>query len=170
MTKGKHRGERAQTTVEFALVSVVFFLIIFGIIDTARLLQSWVSLQHATREGARYAITGRIDCSGSTGRAPCIVWTTKYGTIGLAGGGPNASDSVVAVTTKAADFDGSTWGAWQNNKVGKGCDQVEVKVTYTHKFITPMVQALLPGGVPLTGSQIMTNEPFDSCQINDGVG
>ena len=41
---------------EFALISVVFFMIIFGIIEFGRLFYTHNALTDATRRGARYAV------------------------------------------------------------------------------------------------------------------
>jgi Flp pilus assembly protein TadG len=58
------RQERGQSLVEFGLVSLVFFMVVFGILDMARLFQSWNAVQHASRDAARYAITGKSTCDG----------------------------------------------------------------------------------------------------------
>ena len=49
------RGERGTTMAEFALISAVFFMIIFGIIEFGRLLYTHNALTDAARRGARYA-------------------------------------------------------------------------------------------------------------------
>jgi hypothetical protein len=48
--------ERGQSLVEFALVGVVFFIVVFGAIDAGRAVWNYNTLAQATREGARYAI------------------------------------------------------------------------------------------------------------------
>jgi Flp pilus assembly protein TadG len=167
----RKRGERAQVLVEFALVAVVFFTVLFGIMDMARLFQSWLTVQHAARESARYAITGRSNCTGAANRDACIKWTAKDMTTGMERGGPNALDADVAVTFQAWDKISTGWsGSASANKSGKQCDQLEVKVTYTHKFMTPILTALMPAGVQLNGMQRMTNEPYGICTDGDGTG
>ncbi len=47
---------RGQAMVEFALIAPVFFLILFAIIEGGRFMFYYETLNHATREGARYAI------------------------------------------------------------------------------------------------------------------
>jgi TadE-like protein len=42
--------------VEFALIAPIFFLLLFGIIEAGRFIFYYETLNHATREGARYAI------------------------------------------------------------------------------------------------------------------
>lgn len=46
----------AQSTVEFALIAVPFFLLIFGIIEGGRLVFTYHEIQNAAREGARYLV------------------------------------------------------------------------------------------------------------------
>jgi Flp pilus assembly protein TadG len=47
---------RGQAMVEFAIVSTIFFSLIFGIIEGGRLLFTFHQVNHAAREGARYAV------------------------------------------------------------------------------------------------------------------
>lgn len=48
-------GERGSTVAEFAVVSGIFFMLIFGIIEFGRLLYTHNALTDAARRGARYA-------------------------------------------------------------------------------------------------------------------
>lgn len=44
------------TTVEFALVLLVFLMFLLGVTDMARMLYTWNAATEATRLGARYAV------------------------------------------------------------------------------------------------------------------
>jgi len=156
--------------VEFAFTSIIFFLLVFGIIDMARLFESWVAVQHASREAARYAITGQTTCVGATGRDNCIEWVAKNATRGLTRGGPDATDANVAVTFRAWDYQTSSWTGPTDNKSGKQCDQIEVRVTYRHDLASPIIKAFAPSGINMSGIQRMTNEPYGVCTYGDGVG
>ena len=48
--------QSGATTVEFALVMLLFLPIVFGIMDFARLLYMWNTANEVAREGARYAV------------------------------------------------------------------------------------------------------------------
>jgi Flp pilus assembly protein TadG len=48
--------QRGATAVEFALVLVLFFTFLLGIVDFARMLYTWNAATEATRAGARYAV------------------------------------------------------------------------------------------------------------------
>jgi len=52
----KHRKDKGQAMVEFALVSVIIVFIIIGTVDFARAFFTWASMANAAREGARYGI------------------------------------------------------------------------------------------------------------------
>jgi TadE-like protein len=49
-------SQRSQALIEFALVSPVLLLLLFGIIDIGRAIFYYDTLNHAAREGARVAI------------------------------------------------------------------------------------------------------------------
>lgn len=49
-------GEKGTTIAEFAMVALIFFILIFGIIEFGRLLYTHNALADATRRGARYAV------------------------------------------------------------------------------------------------------------------
>lgn len=50
------KRESGAAIVEFALVAVVFFTLVLGIIDFGRMLLAWNSAAEATRWGARIAV------------------------------------------------------------------------------------------------------------------
>src|SRR5688572_11856112 len=50
------RRPGGQALVEFVLVAPVFFLVLLSIIEGGRFVYYYETLNHATREGARYAI------------------------------------------------------------------------------------------------------------------
>jgi len=57
--------QTGATTVEFALVMLMFLMMVFGIMDFARLLYTWNTANEVAREGARYAVVC-ADPSSST--------------------------------------------------------------------------------------------------------
>jgi len=50
------RSQRSQALIEFALVSPVLLLLLFGVIDLGRAIFYYDTLNHAAREGARVAV------------------------------------------------------------------------------------------------------------------
>jgi hypothetical protein len=55
------RRRPGQGLVEFALILPILLLILFGIIEFARILQAWLSVENGARFGVRYAVTGDYD-------------------------------------------------------------------------------------------------------------
>jgi Flp pilus assembly protein TadG len=58
------RQTKGSAAVEFALISVVFFLLVAGIIDFGHAWYMRQVITNASREGARYGITYRTNASG----------------------------------------------------------------------------------------------------------
>ena len=58
MTQKRRRspGQESQALIEFALISPLLLLLIFGIIDIGRAVFYYDTLDHAAREGARVAV------------------------------------------------------------------------------------------------------------------
>lgn len=53
--------EKGAALVEFALVAVIFFTVLFSIIEFGYLFWGNLSMQHAVREGARFAVVTGVD-------------------------------------------------------------------------------------------------------------
>lgn len=49
------QGDSGAAAVEFALVLPILVLLLFGIVQFGHLFNQWQQLEHATREGARWA-------------------------------------------------------------------------------------------------------------------
>ena len=53
---GRSKGEKGQGLVEFALVALFLLLVMFAIIDFARVFFGYATMANGVREGARYAV------------------------------------------------------------------------------------------------------------------
>jgi hypothetical protein len=153
----RRRSELGQSLAEFALAAPMLFILIFGLIDTARLYNSWVTAQHAAREGARYGVTGRTDCNiASPDRLSCIEHMTRVQTQGLTN-----SSSDVSVAVRSWDYpayaDPPTDGS-----AGEQCDALEVRVEYDFTTSIPGIAAIF-GPVHLVARERLVNEPFGPC-------
>ena len=92
-----HRqNERGTTVAEFAVVALLFFTIIFGIIEFGRLLYTINALTDATRRGARYAVLHKGDDAGKTAVKNEVVY------------GPNATYDKDGKATSAPLINGLT--------------------------------------------------------------
>lgn len=66
------KNEKGASMAEFAVVALVFLMIIFGIIEFGRLLYTHNALTDAARRGARYAALRAQN-------HPCVVPAVMYG-------------------------------------------------------------------------------------------
>src|SRR3972149_9855816 len=57
----RSRRFRGQGAVEFALILPVLLLVIFMIIELARLLHAYLVIENGARYGVRYAVTGEYN-------------------------------------------------------------------------------------------------------------
>ena len=62
--RSRSHHHRGQALVEFAMVAPLFFLLLFGIIESGRFIFYYEVLNNATREGARYAIVNGANTIG----------------------------------------------------------------------------------------------------------
>ena len=66
LMKTKSKG---QALTEFALILPILLLLILGIIEGARIIWAFVTVQNAAREAARYAVTAGPGAA-ATGSSP----------------------------------------------------------------------------------------------------
>jgi Flp pilus assembly protein TadG len=93
--KSRNRG---TTSVEFAIVGLSFFIVLFGIIEVARFAFMWNSLAEATRRGARLAAVCNAAAAGTV-QSVAVFGTGAPGASSLM---PGLSDANVTVTYGAA--------------------------------------------------------------------
>lgn len=122
---GSRRGDLGQTLVEFCVCAIVFFMLVFGVVDLARGVFAYNTIAHCAREGVRYAI---VHGSNSTMAV-----------------GPTANDATLAAVVRG--FAGglqtnnlSVFSTWPNgNGTGK---VVNVTVSYTFQPVTLFFRTL----------------------------
>ena len=67
--KDQAKDKEGQALLEFALVAVFLVMVLFGIIDFARLFFAYATMANGAREGARYGIVHPGDNTGIEQRA-----------------------------------------------------------------------------------------------------
>ena len=114
MWRGLGRDEKGQSLVEFALVVPILLLLVLGIMEFGRAYSANLTLQNATREGARLAVTGATDAQ--------ITQRVKDSA-------PTLDVSRLNVSVTPA-----------SRRQG---DNVMVTVTYDFNYLTPLIQNLV---------------------------
>ncbi len=170
MTRKKQSKSSGQAIVEFALILTVLLLMIFLIIESARILQAWITVQNAAREGARYAITGINDPACSvTGlpkfsqycsdlRLSSIIDRAHTGLAGL------RLDENSTAFEDDYYYQIEVWGVNSSGQLqpyfgGVPNTPVVVRAFYRVPIITPLLNPIIDS-VPVFGQATMTNESF----------
>ena len=150
--------ERGQTLAEFALLGPLLVILIFGFVDVSRIYQSWVTIEGAAREGARYGVTGRSDCDiAADDRLACIEYNTTQRAKALTN-----DDTDLTVTARSWDYPTYADPASEGDP-GEQCDAIEVQVNYQFTPSTPLAETIF-GAIELVGRERLVNEPFGTCQ------
>ena len=130
------RGEGGQALAEFALVSLIFFMLIFGMIDIGRAVWHYNTLSQATREGTRYAIVHGADSLDASG--PGSAYYTP----------PNTDTNVTqVVTSHASSLDTAqltVTAEWVDGTNDPG-SRVTVSAQYTYEPVFSMFGMLAFG-------------------------
>ncbi|MEW5773588.1 MAG: TadE/TadG family type IV pilus assembly protein [Thermodesulfobacteriota bacterium] len=145
--------ERGAAALEAALVLPVLLLLAVGAMETASLLRVWLAVQKASAAGTRMAATGQGEETGD--RLPRIRAAAERFLADLPGG---ATEIAVRSWPGAA-----LNGAAREGDAGEPCDMVEVEVTRSWSPATPLMAALLPAELPLSGADRKVNEPWRPC-------
>uniref|UniRef100_A0A831TEC6 Pilus assembly protein n=1 Tax=Thermorudis peleae TaxID=1382356 RepID=A0A831TEC6_9BACT len=145
------RVRRGQATVEFALGAMVFFMLVFGVIEAGRAVFVYGQLRNAAREGARYAAAH--GCVGNPSVTPSNYskYLTPYVRDLVQGIDPNA----LALTATWSDSLGS--GTVPNQAICPNMPNrpgVEVTVTATYTF-QPAVGIVFDVSIPMSASSTM---------------
>lgn len=146
------RRQHGLTTVEFAVTSSLFFLMLFMIMDFAVLGFVKLTMQHAVREGARYAVTGQanLDPDDEGDRKRAVIQKIRTNSIGL-------FDKVMEETDiKVTNSDGTLIS-------GFGDAEQSIVVTFNCKWpiINPFTRVLLSSShYNFSVSTSMRNEYF----------
>ena len=139
------RRQSASTIVSFALVAPMFFFVIFGISEAARIFNSWVSITNEAREAARYGAV-HYDSSVAPATQEATIRQYLYQRLnGLVSADGLVPAPVVHVTP--------------NPYTPNVAPMVDVTVSYRVQIIIPMISAMLPNPFPIQAHSIMVGEP-----------
>lgn len=146
------RAQRAQSMVEFALVSPLLLLLLFGIVEGALMMNAQATLDNATREGARVAALcgsrantwsygGATYTAGGSGVSPCPTAANQVVSQNLGILSDTTTAFSVAVNAPASNTPGSCPASY----CAPPGTVIEVAVSYPYTFY---LGALFGGGSP----------------------
>lgn len=128
-----------QALAEFALVSPIFFLFLFGIIQLGLIFGGQNGLVSATREEARYAAPFHV-ATDADASAVCADATSAHGL---------GTQLTTSLRAAIPGYSAANVGArevtysWLSNGNGTYSVQLEVHVTYNYPLYVPLVAAVL---------------------------
>jgi Flp pilus assembly protein TadG len=138
-------NEKGQATVEFALTALLLFSLLFAIIDLAVMFYVNLTMQHAVREGARFAITGQ----GGTdeARKNALVFKIMSSSNGLYKNDLNQNDPAVNVLTPSSTSGFLNYtGTPAPDSTGKPGQIIIVSLDYTWPLLTPTLKPFFTDG------------------------
>ena len=131
MTKRIKKSEKGQSMVEFALVLPLLLILLFGILEFGLIFNSYLTITHASREGARIASLGGTD-------AEVIARV-------------NDVSAVLYPENLSVAVSPSQFSRDRGNSV-------TVTVTYRHQLIIPIIGSIIGDTVPVSGATTMRVE------------
>ncbi len=152
---------KGQALVEFALGAVVLFMVIFGIIDMARLIQAQVTVNNAARTAVRWAITGQQDKVGTTWISRTVTMRQVV-TDTLAGLALSDTNDQRVYGFHQADITAS----YGHPDGGQPGDEVDIYVYYNLALVTPLINAVFPS-ILVTAKEAGINEQWGAVQNFD---
>ncbi len=161
ISKVSGRGNKGQATVEFALAAILFLGFLFIIFDVAMLFYVNLTMQHAVREGTRYAVTGRSDLGSD--RRDALIQKIREQSWGLYDRNLHVpkEPTIKVITPGNVTFSNYTGGTTQAGNPGQAGETIVVSLIYSWRVLTPFLRPVFPGGVyTFTVKSTMKNEPF----------
>ena len=172
--------QRSQALIEFALVSPVLLLLLFGIVDIGRAIFYYDTLNHAAREGARTAV--RASTQLPTNNDVLITVTSQM--LGVPVTAPCPQGPVTAATPPAnsaylyitepsppvtaetspppnapgGEYPASASGGCSAVNPAAGNQQLQVTLRFNLVLITPVVAQATANHVVITAAAIFRTE------------
>jgi Flp pilus assembly protein TadG len=155
-------NRKGQTTVEFAMTAFILFAVLFALIDFAVMFFVNLTMQHAVREGARYAITGQGGNNGAQ-RRKALVDKIKECSYGLYEKNANPrKDPEVSVVVPNSGATFSNYTGTPVNDTGSPNEIIVVKLTYSWPLLTPILAPFFQNGrYSFVVRATMRHEPWE---------
>lgn len=178
--RGPSAAQRSQALIEFALVSPVLLLLVFGVIDLGRAVFYYDMLNHAAREGARVAArasnslpTNSDVLNAVNAQMQGIPVTEPCPQGPISSGVPPPNSAWLYITEPAppalaeATPPPNAPGGEYPSAAGGGCsavnpavgnDQLQVTLKFNLVLITPIVGQFSAGHIVITAAAVYRTE------------
>lgn len=147
---------KGQTTLEFALTVLVLFTVLFALIDFAVMFYVNLTMQHAVREGARYAITGQ----GGNNRKSEMVARVRQASNNFYEKNASGAEPAVSIVTPTDAAAFSNYTGRPVDDTGKPDEIIIVTLNYAWPLLTPVLKPFFGDNYTFTVRATMRNEPW----------
>jgi hypothetical protein len=173
-------GQRSQALIEFALVSPVLLLLLFGIVDIGRAVFYFDTVDHAAREGARAAVrasnqlptnadvisTVTTQMIGNPVSAPCPQGPVTSATPPANSAWvyitepnpPNTIETTPPPNAPGGEYAAAAAGSCSAINPAGGNQQLQVTVRFNLILITPIVAQATANRILITAAAIFRTE------------
>ncbi|WP_243124594.1 TadE family protein [Clostridium sp. AWRP] len=125
------KNEKGQALVEFAMILPILLLLVMGIVQFGMVINSYLTIENASREGARAGIIGSTDEE------------IRY---------------LIAATSPNLDPKNLTVTITPDESSRRSGDSLIVKVTYKYNLTVPIISSLFNNVIELNGQTTMRVE------------
>ena len=176
---------KGQSMIEFALALSMLLFILLGLIEVARWFHSYLAVQYASREAARFAVTGKPPMYISDGPGSCEevghpetgeayqlpddylacrvdyikqvgIELSKLGLLADPIQGDITKPGYLGVLVRGSP---SIGGSPMADHPGVARGKIEIRVVYNHPVYNPFFSVLLPT-IRVVGVTRLINEPW----------
>lgn len=148
-------AQRGATIVEFAIIAPAFLMLMIGVIELSMVYFANLTMQHAVREGARYAVTGQSNLDPNTSsqqRYQAVMQKIKDSSMGM-------YDKVGPPTVSVSNISGGSNSG--TGMFGNPGDIVVISLDCNWPLVTPMMAAFFNNGkAHFVVAATMRNESF----------
>lgn len=129
MPKKYIKNEKGQSIVELAILLPIILIILMGVFESGRVMNAYLIINHASREGARSASLGDSD-------------TEILETVSLSSNTLNSSNMSVTISPSSRN---------------RG-DSVTVNIGYDVDIIVPIIESIIPNPFHIETETVMRVE------------
>ncbi len=156
--RGQVTKRSGQSTVEFALLSALLFVLILGIFDFGRAVAVYISIAEAAHEGARQLV---LRSNAASTPPDTVIINATLAKIG--GGGIVLSEDPCLFTSPPCTAPSTpatpnTGYIWLTPNRTPGNHQVTVRITYDYAPFTALISNMTGSSIVMTASSSMRAE------------
>jgi Flp pilus assembly protein TadG len=148
---GLARSTRGATAVEFAMVAVPFFMLLFGILELGMIFMASTAIDAATATAARQIRTGQFQASGNTTAAAfktevcqSMSWISTSDCQANLSLDVRTFSSFAAINVTPPVTNGAIDQTQLTFNAGSSCDIVLVRAFYPWTLLAPVIEPGLP--------------------------